>query len=90
MKTDFEAVWARIKSHESEKFETKTGLPFSYEIDGLALIPSRTNYRLSRKDIERAYKELPLEGPGDIASLVRGSAYIWAILHDKRISKDEW
>jgi hypothetical protein len=28
---------------------------------------------------------MPIDGPGAIRDLVRGSAYIWAILNDKRI-----
>ncbi len=30
---------------------------------------------------------MPVEGPGRINDLVRGPAYIWAILNDNRIVK---
>jgi hypothetical protein len=37
-----------------------------------------------------AYRHVPLEGPGELAGLVRGQSYIWAILHDTRIRKKDW
>ena len=90
MKIDVEKVWVRIKNHEGEKFETKTGKPFIYEIVNNSLIPDRTNYPLARNQFEKAIKHLPLQGPGEISSIVRGSAYVWAILHDRRIRKNDW
>jgi len=87
MKGEFEEVWKRIRALEGEAFETKTGLPFTYKIDGEGLLPSRTKYRLSRKDIQTAYEQFPLDGPAPLNAIVRGPTYIWAILHDKRIIK---
>ena len=82
---DFERIWRKIKALEGEKFFTKTGLPFTYEIDGIALYPDRTKYRISKKDFEKAYSMVPLDGPGEIIHIVRGPSYVWGILHDKRI-----
>lgn len=81
----FDAVWRRIKDHAGERFATKTGLPFTYEIHGDAVIPDRTHYPLHASSFRTAFALLPLSGPGEINSLVRGPAYVWAILADRRI-----
>lgn len=83
--TIFDEVWKRIISNEGVTFITKTGKEFSYTIKGEGLKTTRTDYRLSKTDFEKAYKMMPIDGPGIISDLVRGSAYIWAILNDKRI-----
>lgn len=81
----FNEVWRRITTNEGDTFITKTGKEFSYTITGEGLKTTRTDYRLSKADFEKAYKMMPIDGPGVIRDLVRGSAYIWAILNDKRI-----
>ena len=86
----FEVIWARIVSLEGEQFATITGLPFAYRVDGDALYPSRTNYRLSRGNVEKAYARVPIPGPGAISNEVRGPAYVWAILNDPRVSHGAW
>lgn len=86
----FEEIWSRIVAHEGETFHTKTGLEFTYEIRGDAFYPSRTHYRISKADFRTAYERVPIDGPGVINEIVRGPAYIWAVLHDQRISMGEW
>lgn len=86
----FDVIWGRIVALQGEQFNTITGLPFTYQVDGDALYPSRTNYRLSRSDVEAAYGMVPIPGPGAINNDVRGPAYIWAILHDQRVSQGAW
>ena len=86
----FETVWRRILSSEGEQFETIRGLPFTYEISGNIFSSSRTRYNISRADFERAYEHVPIQGPGDISNLVRGSVYIWSVLHDRRIKQGNW
>jgi len=81
----FEEVWKRIISCEGEEFSTIQGLPFTYKILGDALYPSRTNYRISKADFRKAYRMVPIKGPGVINQIVRGPSYIWAVLHDPRI-----
>jgi len=88
-KRTFQEVWATIESLTGETFRTKRGLEFTYNIDGSALIPIRdgkTVYRITMKDFKDAFSRLPLNGPGDINDIVRGPAYVWAILNDKRIT----
>ena len=86
----FDEIWNRIARHAGESFHTKTGLPFMYEIRGNVLYPSRTKYRISRTDFEEAFQWVPIQGPGDINKIVRGPAYIWSILHDPRITLNQW
>ena len=85
-----ETVWSRIKNHQGAIFETKTGKDFTFEISGNVFNPSRTKYNISKSDFEKVLPLVPLDGPGTISNLVRGSAYIWAVLHDPRIRKQEW
>lgn len=86
----FEEVWERIVAHAGEAFHTKTGLPLTYEVVEDSLYPSRTKYRISKADFQAAYQMVPIEGPGAINDIVRGPAYVWAILHDPRISSGQW
>jgi len=83
--SSIDKVWSRIKSHEGETFTTKTGLEFSYSVSGEVLRPSRTEYNLPKSEFEKALPLVPFNGPGVINDLVRGPAYVWAILHDARI-----
>lgn len=89
-KPKFDVVWQRIVSHQGERFETKQGLEFLFRIDGNMLYPSRTTYQISKQDVEKAFNKVPIKGPGEISHLVRGPSYLWAVLHDKRISQGEW
>jgi hypothetical protein len=89
-KRSFEKVWNSIVVCEGQLFQTVRGLPFTYKIRGNALVPSRTEYQISKSDFEKAFELVPFPGPGKISNLVRGPAYVWAILHDRRISSGEW
>jgi len=51
---------------------------------------SRTNCNLPKSDFAIAYDLMPVDGPGAINKKVHGPSYIWAILHDKRISGENW
>jgi len=90
MDINIETIWIRIKNHEGEDFETKTGKPFTYEIVNGLLVPDRTNYPLAKREFIKTLNHVPLNGPGEISSIVRGSAYVWAILYDRRIRKTDW
>lgn len=80
-------VWNKIISFAGESFYTKSGLEFKYVVKGNTIIPDRTNYPLSKNEVKKAYELMPLKGPGEINNVVRGPAYIWAILNDERILK---
>jgi hypothetical protein len=86
----FEGCWSRVVAHAGRTFRTKTGLEFTYKIDGAYFCPSRTDYRISREDFRKAFQMVPIDGPGVISRVVRGPAYVWAVLHDRRISLGQW
>ena len=83
-------VWSRLKALEGRDFETKTGKPFSFEISGDVFHPSRTKYNIAKADFRRALDLVPCDGPGVINQVVRGPAYVWAVLHDKRVRRQDW
>ena len=83
----FDDCWKKILKNEGEQFFTKRNLPFKYKIKNNSVIPNRTNYIIPQKDFEKVFKLRRLEGPGMISNEVRGSAYVWAIMHDERIRK---
>ena len=88
--TTFDEIWERIVTHTGEDFQTITGLEFTYRIVGDGFFPSRTDYRIPKSDFKQAYRAVPISGPGEINNIVRGPAYVWAVLHDDRISSGEW
>ena len=90
LKPSFAEIWKRIVGCEGEEFRTVTSLSFTYEINGNSLFPSRTEYNLPKTEFAKAYELVPINNPNIISKLVRGPSYIWAILHDERISKKEW
>lgn len=81
----FEVVWKNIINNAGQVFVTKTNIEFKYVVNGNTIVTDRTNYPLSKNNIKKAYDLLPLKGPGEISNIVRGSAYVWAILNDRRI-----
>jgi len=90
MKPEFDIVWSRIESLVGQQFTTKTNLPFSFLIQGDILIPSRTEYKLSKKNFRNAYDIVPYDGPGVLNQQVRGPTYVWAILLDRRVRRNDW
>ena len=86
----FQMIWSRIIEHAGETFFTKTGLKFTYEIVGNRFRARRSNYRIAKNDFEKAYRLIPITGPGEISEIVRGPSYVWGVLHDKRINNGKW
>lgn len=83
---DFDSAWNKIAALASLEFHTITGLPFSYSLTGNVVRPSRAAQNLSRSDFEKAAPLMRvIKGPSAIRDLVRGSAYIFAILADPRV-----
>jgi hypothetical protein len=83
-------VWRRIKALEGNTFETKTGLPFTFKLAGDVFHPSRTQYNIAKSDFGKALDLVPFEGPGIVNRLVRGPTYVWAVLHDRRVRRQDW
>ena len=86
----FNTVWERIIYNQGQVFYTVTGLKFTYSIEGDYLITDRTKYKLPKTDFARAFERMPIPSPSCISKIVRGPSYIWAILNDHRISKEDW
>ena len=82
---DFEDVWKQLIEHSGQTFYLKGGDPFTYAVMGNLLYPSRTDYHISKNDVQKAFELIPIEGPGRLRDIVRGPSYVWAILTDKRI-----
>ena len=83
---NFGQIWENIEKHAGEEFHTKNGLSFTYTTYNRGIIPSRTGYRLSTGNFEKVLPIIDeIDGPGAISALVRGPAYVYAILKDKRI-----
>lgn len=87
---DLDAVWARIEAHAGEFFRTRAESWFTYRIDGECVLPSHRELRIPKTDFALAHPLLPIPKPGKLARLVTGAEYIWAILHDPRISRGAW
>jgi hypothetical protein len=93
-----ERVWKRILSHQGEEFQTKTGIPFTYSVDGENGIwfngrdGKRINMRLWRGDIKKAikkYREGPLKKVTDLKDM-RDPSYLYGLLTDERIHGTDW
>ena len=85
----FDAVWQRICANEREFFKTDGGRWFTYRIEAEELRPSQSDLRIARSEFERVFPLLPVP-PAKMNKYVKGPAYVWAILHDPRISEGRW
>ncbi|MEY8838774.1 hypothetical protein AB9K41_07055 [Cribrihabitans sp. XS_ASV171] len=65
-------------------------MPFTFTIVGDVLRVDRTKYNLSKGNFAKGLEIVPFDGPGAVQSAVRGPSYVWAILHDARVRKNEW
>jgi hypothetical protein len=87
-------VWRRVVEHEREVFHTKTGLPFTYEVEsgsGLWFVREgkRINKRLWRGELEKAIGRCPLGKVTDVSDCFDPS-YVYALLMDRRIRGNDW
>jgi hypothetical protein len=89
-KPSIDELWTRLKTYAGEGFKSKTGKPFTYDMSGDVFHSSRTGYNISKSEFQKAFALVPFDGPGVINRTVRGPAYVWAVLHDKRIRKQDW
>ena len=85
----FARAWARIALHAGEFFKTDQGAWFTYKLDGEAVCPSQSELRIPRADFALVFPLLPVP-PAKLNKVVAGPKYVWAILHDARISTGEW
>ena len=89
---DIEEVWARIVEHEGEEFPMKRGAILTYEIQGNVFFPSHTDYPIPipKSNFEKMLELVPFDGPGVVNQSIRGSSYIWVVLHDPRIRLQDY
>jgi hypothetical protein len=90
---DTDAVWARIVAHEGELFRTTRRLPLTYQVEGNGIWffreGKRIEMRLSRTQVNEAIGRCPLENTVAIKDL-RDYAFLFAILMDERIKRNDW
>jgi hypothetical protein len=87
------AFWRRIAGHQGEPFQTVTGLPFSFEVEGAGIWffrdGKRVNRKLTRTQFDVALSRCPLARTTEISDLM-DYPYAFALPMDKRIRGQEW
>ena len=86
-------IWRRVAKHQGETFQTASGLPFTYELEGMGMWffrnEKRVNRKLTRSQFEVAVSRCPLTSTTEIKDLM-DYAYLFAVLKDGRIRGQEW
>lgn len=78
--------WMKLQQNEGVEFITVSALSFKYQfVSENTIRVSRANQLISKVNFEKAIERMPIEGPGEISKLVRGSAYVYALLMDVRL-----
>ena len=83
-------IWKRITAHEREFFKSHLDRWFTYRIEGERLLPSHSELEIPRSDFELALALCPIALPQKLARHVTDYEFVWAILHDERISQGDW
>jgi hypothetical protein len=88
-----EAIWRRVASHHGQEFQTVTGLPFTFEVEGTGIWffrdGKRVNRKLTRTQFEIALSRCPLTRTTEIKDLM-DYPYLFSVLTDRRIRGQEW
>lgn len=88
-----ESVWERIVRHQNQAFNTVTGLPLTYTVEGSGIWffrdGQRINRKLTRKQVEIAVSRCPLSATTEINDLI-DYPYLFALLRDERIRAGAW
>jgi hypothetical protein len=82
-------VWARILGHEGQLFEQIRGQRFSFARQANSLRLSTTNQSITQAQMETAFEMVPLHSTTQLQHL-RAPSYLYAILMDPRIRKQDW
>jgi hypothetical protein len=86
---DFDTVWARIVACEGKPFEQIRGKQFTFSVQVNTLSLSTTNQLISRSQMTSAYELVPFNSTTQLQHL-RAPSYLYAILMDPRIRKQDW
>lgn len=88
-----EQAWTRIEKHAGEAFTTLRGNEFTYSVGGKPtpwhITLDHLRRDISRGDLSRALDVWPVKGPSELLHVAQPS-YVYAILNDPRIRKDDW
>lgn len=82
----FQDIWCKIEKHAGEVFHTKDGTEFTYEVQGDQFIAAKGDQTISKSNFEEAYQSTDVD-PEEMVKIVKGPAYVWSVLHDKRIAQ---
>lgn len=86
-------VWRRIEACEGQKFQTSTGLPFTYIVESQGLWPvregKRINMKLCRSEIAKAIQKGRPEKVTDLGEF-RDPSYLFSLLRDTRTAPKSW
>ncbi|MEO6712699.1 MAG: hypothetical protein ABIM89_04630 [Mycobacteriales bacterium] len=80
-----DAVWSQLETHAGEPFTLKRGQDFTYHVSGAVLMPTTANWDVPKAEFAEALRRMPVSGPAALKDL-QAAAYIYALLHDPRIS----
>lgn len=82
-------IWNRIIENEGFEFRQIRGGIFSYRINANSILLDRTNRAISKSEFKKALRYVPLKNTVSVQHL-QAPSYIYAILMDPRIRKDDW
>ncbi len=81
----FSEVWKSITALEGSEFQQVRGQKFIYAVSGDYIVPNTTNIRIPKSNFEKAWKQMPVSGPGALHKSLIAPSYLYAILSDQRI-----
>ncbi|MFF2158520.1 hypothetical protein ACFVVQ_24900 [Paenibacillus chitinolyticus] len=84
-----EIVWERIIKNEGQTFKQIKGGEFTYVVKGNVIQLSRTNRSVSKSTFIEAFKCVPFSNTVPLQHL-QAPSYLFAILMDSRIRKNDW
>jgi hypothetical protein len=85
MTNDFSDVEHRIRNHQGEVFNTRSGLAMTYKVDGSRIKANRAKPWLSMEGARQIWAMGPHATLTDVDQRITGRAYLFAILRDPRI-----
>ena len=89
MKPEFETIWSRIRANQSTDFTQIRGKIFSYDCRSGYISLSSTNQNIAKSQVEAAYEMVPFKSTTVLQHL-RAPSYLYAILMDPRIRRQDW
>jgi hypothetical protein len=93
-----EGVWKRVVSYQGKEFRTKTGIPFTYSVEGDSGIwfyhqgGKLIEMRLWRGQLNQAVKRCLRRVPEKVTEFtdLRDPSYLYGLLTDQRIRDTDW